>query len=426
MVIKNARVIDAKSGMDAVLDMKIENGLLKAMERGIIAGEQEKVIDGKGLIAAPGLVDVHVHFREPGQEDKEDIITGAAAAAAGGFTSVVCMANTRPPVDNEKTLAEVLKRGRQTGIHVYSAAAVTCGLGGKRLTDMEALKAAGAAGFTDDGIPLTDVQLVREALRMAARLELPVSFHEEDPALIENNGIHRGAASAHYKIGGSPREAETELVRRDLKLARDTGAHLNIQHISAAETVALIRAARADNPCIHAEATPHHFSLTEQAAIEFGSMAKMNPPLRTEADRQAIIEGLRDGTIDIIATDHAPHTALEKAKPLTEAPSGIIGLETALALAITNLVKPGYLTLMQLVEKLSYNPAGLYHMDAGYLAPGGPADLVLFDAEEEWKVESFASKSSNSPFIGQTLTGKVKYTICRGAIVYEERGEKDT
>lgn len=426
MVIKNARVIDAKSGMDAVLDMKIENGRIEAIEQGITAGGQEKVIDGKGLIAAPGLVDVHVHFREPGQEQKEDIMTGAAAAAAGGFTSVVCMANTRPPVDNEKTLAEVLKRGRQTGIHVYSAAAVTCGLEGKRLTDMAALKEAGAAGFTDDGIPLMDVLLVKEALRMAAQLGLPISFHEENPALIENNGIHRGAASAHFQIGGSPREAETELVRRDLKLAKGTGAHLNIQHISAAETVALIRAARADNPYVHAEATPHHFSLTEQAAIEYGSMGKMNPPLRTEADRQAIIKGLQDGTIDIIATDHAPHTAQEKAKPLTEAPSGIIGLETALALAITNLVKPGYLTLMQLVEKLSYNPAGLYHMDAGYLAPGGPADIVLFDAEEAWKVEGFASKSSNSPFIGQMLMGKVKYTICRGAIVYEERGEKET
>lgn len=277
---------------------------------------------------------------------------------------------------------------------------------------MRELAEAGAVGFTDDGIPLTDEEIVRNAMRNAAALDMPVSLHEEDPKLIANNGINKGRASEHFGIGGSPREAEITMVERDLKLALETGASVNIQHVSTRETVELIRRAKEKGKNIHAEATPHHFTLTEEAAIQYGTLAKMNPPLREEADRQAIIKGLVDGTIDLIATDHAPHTAEEKAKPITEAPSGIIGLETALALGITELVDGGYLTMRQLLALMSTNPANLYHLNAGYLAEGGPADVILIDTRLEWTPMEYASKASNTPFTGRPLKGKVVATIC--------------
>lgn len=390
------------------------------------AGFQEpREVDAAGLIVAPGLVDVHAHFREPGFTWKEDIESGGRAAAKGGFTTVVLMANTRPVVDNEETLAFVLERGRKACIHVESCCAVTKGLQGRELTDMERLLAAGAAGFTDDGIPLLDKDIARQAMKKAAGLGTVLSFHEEDPAYISNNGIHAGAASMYYGIGGSSRQAEIAMAERDIRLARESGAVINIQHVSAKETVELIRAARKCGISVHAEATPHHFTLTEQAAIRYGTLAKVNPPLREETDRLALIEGLRDGTIDLIATDHAPHSQEEKARSITEAPSGITGLETALALGITSLTEPGHLTLMSLLEKMTCNPARLYGMDRGRLKEGGPADLVIFDPRERWTVESFASKACNSPFLGKELTGKVKYTICSGRIVYREAQESD-
>lgn len=380
-------------------------------------GLQVEEIDLNGQIVAPGLVDVHVHFRDPGFTYKEDIDTGAAAAAKGGFTSVVLMANTKPAVDNPETLSYVLRKGMETGIHVYTCANITKGLQGKELTDMEALSGLGAAGFTDDGIPLMDETLLREALRRAAKCQKPVSLHEENPALITNNGVNAGKAASHFGIGGSPREAEISMVERDLCIAMEEEADLSIQHISTKEAVELVRQAKKKSSHIYAEATPHHFTLTEEAVIKYGTLAKMNPPLREESDRLAIIEGLKDGTIDMIATDHAPHSAQEKEKPLTEAPSGIIGLETALSLGIRELVNKGYLTMAQLIEKMSCAPAKLYHLDAGYLAEGGPADLVVFDPKKEWTVESFVSKAANSPFIGEKMPGVVSYTICGGRIV---------
>ena len=286
---------------------------------------------------------------------------------------------------------------------------------------MKELAALGAAGFTDDGVPLLDEALVRKAMEEAAALDLPVSFHEEDPRLISENGINRGEASRLLGIGGSPREAEITLVERDLKMALETGASINIQHISTAESVELVRRAREKGTNIHAEATPHHFTLTETAVAEYGSMAKMNPPLRTEADRMEIIRGLVDGTIDMIATDHAPHTAEEKAKPITQAPSGIIGLETALALGITELVDKGYLTMCQLLRLMSTNPAALYHLDAGYLEEGGPADLVLIDTYGTVVPGGYASKACNSPFTGWKLKGRVVKTIASGVEVYGTR-----
>lgn len=421
ILIKNAYMIDPKSGREGRYDILTEGGRIARIEPKIDVPSGEcAVIDAEGLLAAPGLVDVHVHFREPGRTDKEDIATGAAAAARGGFTTVVMMANTTPAIDNAETLKQVLEKGRRTGIHVLSCANVTMGMQGKELTPMEELAAQGAAGFTDDGKPLTDEKLVREAMERAAGLDKPISFHEEDPALIAENGINRGKASNYYGLDGSPREAEIRLVERDLELAIKTGAKINIQHISARESVELMRQAKRRGGDIHGEATPHHFTLTEEALIRYGALAKMNPPLREEEDRQAIIRGLADGTIDIIATDHAPHTAQEKARPLTEAPSGIIGLETALSLGITELVEKKHLSMKQLLRLMSTNPAALYGLDAGYLAEGGPGDIILVDAEAETISGQYASKASNTPFTGWKLKGKVVFTIVSGEVAYAE------
>ncbi len=419
ILIKNAYMIDPKSGREGRYDILTEGDRIARIEEKIEkpAGECI-VIEAQGLLAAPGLVDVHVHFREPGRTDKEDIVTGAAAAAKGGFTTVVMMANTTPAIDNGQTLRQVLERGKKTGIHVLSCANVTMGMQGKELTSMEELAAQGAAGFTDDGKPLTDENLVRAAMERAAGLDKPISFHEEDPALIAQNGINPGKASRHFGLDGSPREAESRLVERDLELALETGAKINIQHISAKESVELVRQAKQRGGNIHAEATPHHFTLTEEALIQYGSLAKMNPPLREEEDRQAIIRGLADGTIDIIATDHAPHTAQEKAKPLTEAPSGIIGLETALSLGITELVEKKHLAMKQLLRLMSTNPAALYGLDAGYLAEGGPGDIILIDGEAETIPGQYASKACNTPFTGWKLKGRVVCTIASGQVAY--------
>lgn len=421
ILIQNGYMIDPKSGRQGNYDILMEKDKIVQIGKNLVAPDKRcKVINAEGLLVAPGLVDVHVHFRDPGFTAKEDIISGAAAAAKGGFTTVVLMANTKPCVDTPETLQYVLEKGKTTGIHVTTCANVTMGMKGRELTPMKELADAGAVGFTDDGIPLLDEELVKNAMEEAAKLDMPISFHEEDSALIVNNGINRGKASAYYGIGGSPREAEISLVERDLKLAAATGANIDIQHISTKEAVELVRQAKKSCENIHAEATPHHFTLTEEAVIAYGTLAKMNPPLREEEDRLAIIQGLVDGTIDMIATDHAPHTKEEKEKPLTEAPSGIIGLETALALGITKLVDGGYMTMEKLLRLMSTNPAALYHLDAGYLAEGGPADVVLIDTASTWIPEEYASKSSNTPFTGWKLTGEVRMTICGGKVVYQK------
>ncbi len=421
LLIKNGYVMDPKSRFEGKRDILVDDGKIVKMAEGIdVDVADAEVIDAEGLLVAPGLVDVHVHFRDPGFTHKEDIETGAKAAAKGGFTTVVLMANTKPAVDTVETLEYILEKGKKTGIHVETCATVTMGMQGKELTQMPKLQATGAVGFTDDGIPILDAAMARKAMEEVAKTGLPISFHEEDPTYIENNGVNRGKASVHFGIGGSDRQAEISMIQRDLEIALETGAVINIQHISTKEGVELVRQAKRRGNNIHAEATPHHFTLTEEAVIEYGTMAKMNPPLREEADRQAVIEGLQDGTIDLIATDHAPHSEEEKQKAITEAPSGIIGLETALSLGISELVNKDKLSMMELLEKMTCNPAELYHLPCGSVQEGAVADLILIDKEKVWVAEKFASKSANTPFKGKTMTGKVCYTICDGKIVYQD------
>ena len=420
ILIKNGRVVDPASGIDEALDVVLEDGRIKALGKFPKTEAYEEVIDAAGKIVAPGLVDIHVHFRDPGLTYKEDIVTGAAAAAAGGYTTVVCMANTKPVVDSVETLSDLRTRARELPVQVLNEAAVTKGLKGEELTDMRALRAAGAAGFTDDGIPIADTALLFEAMKRAKELDVPISLHEEDPALIASAGINQGAVSRQLGVGGAPALAEEALVARDCALALRAGARVNIQHLSSQVSVDIIRAMKGLGASVFAEVTPQHFSLTERAVVERGTLAKVNPPLREEADRYALIRGLKDGTIDFIATDHAPHSQEEKERDLNQAPSGMIGLETALALGITNLVRKGHLTMLQLLEKMTVNPARFYKLGCGTLKVGGPADMVIFDERERWTVEAedFRSKSRNSPFLGMELYGRVHYTICGGRVVF--------
>lgn len=425
LLVKNAYMLDPETGYEGDADILVENGRIKKIYKGIIGLVDEslfddlEVIDADGLYVAPGLVDVHVHFRDPGFLYKEDIETGAKAAAKGGFTTVVLMANTKPIVDNEETLAYVLEKGKTTDIHVETCCSVSKEFKGQELCDYENLLEKGAVGFTDDGIPLLDEALVTEAMSRLSKLQVPISLHEEDPNLITNNGINRGVASEHFGIGGSPREAEVTMVARDIEIAKKTGAVVNIQHISCKETAEMIRKAKQEGfTNIHGEATPHHFTLTEEAAIQYGTMAKMNPPLRTKEDKEAVIAAIKDGTLDIIATDHAPHSEEEKAKSITEAPSGILGLETAFALGIGELVEKNDMPMIDLIDRMSYAPAKMYKLDAGYIKENGPADFIIFDPNEFWRVEDFQSKSQNSPFIGKMMLGKIKKTICNGKVIY--------
>lgn len=422
ILIKNARVMDPESGFDQVTDILLDGK--KIAQIGKVNDETfhdvsdiKQIIDASGMIAAPGLIDVHVHFRDPGFTYKEDLQTGSAAAAAGGFTTVVCMANTKPVVDSVDIYKEIEERCEQLPIKVWQAAAVSKGFEGKELTDMDALYEVGVRGFTDDGIPLMDEQLVEEAMKKAKELDVPISLHEEDPAYIKQPGVNQGKVSEQLNYGGASYMAEAVMVKRDCELAVKTGAKVDIQHISSGVAVDYVKEAKEKGANVYAEASPHHFTLTEEAVLKYGTLARMNPPLRTEEDRQRIIKGLQEGTIEIIATDHAPHSKEEKDKPLDQAPSGITGIETSLALGVTELVEKGYLSMMQLLEKMTINPAKLYNMEQGRLQEGKPADVVLFDPEEEWEVKEYKSKATNSPFTGWKLKGKVKYTICDGKII---------
>lgn len=419
ILIKNGYLVDPLSGKEGNFDILIEGEKVIQIDKNIDKKSNTKLIDASNCIVSPGFIDIHSHFRDPGFTYKEDIFTGAEAAAAGGYTTVICMANTKPVVDNVDVLTYILNKAKSAKIEVLQVASITKNMSGKELVDMPVLKNSGAIGFSDDGKPLMNSNLVFNSMKMAKKLEVPLSFHEEDPNLIYQNGINSGIISEKLHIKGATSEAENVLVARDICLAISTGAKINIQHISSALSVALLKWAKKMGGKVTAEATPHHFSMTENMIIKKGTNAKINPPLRTENDRLSIIKALKDNTIEIIATDHAPHSSIEKIRKFSLAPSGIIGLETALPICITNLIKPGFLTYMNMISKLTINPARLYNLDRGYIKIGHIADITVFNPNEKYRVNSFASKSCNSPFLGQILTGRVKFTIHRGKIVYK-------
>lgn len=421
ILIKNGRLVNPATNTDEVMDVAIENGKILKVGKGIEENGFEKVIDATEKIVAPGLIDVHVHFRDPGFEHKEDLLTGSASAAKGGFTTVVCMANTKPVVDSVEVLNYVQNKAELVPINIVQAAAITKGFLGKELVDMKTLKEAGALGFTDDGLPINDTALVMKAMEMAKELDVPLSFHEEDPSLIGNPGVNAGEVAKELGLVGAPNVAEDVMVARDCMMAMKTGAKVDIQHISSGNSVDMVRFAKQHGARVYAEASPHHFTLTEDVVREHKTFAKMNPPLRTAWDRDKIIEGLKDNTIEIIATDHAPHTTEEKTGEFQNCPSGIIGLETSLALGIMSLVNAGHLTYLQLMEKMSVKPAELYNLDTANIAEGKPADIVIFDPNEKWIAGDYASKAENTPFTGMEMTGKVKYTICNGRIAYEDK-----
>lgn len=426
ILVKDGRVIDPARGIDDVLDLVIDGGKIAKIGKYQRSEDYERIIEAKGCVVAPGLVDVHVHFRDPGFTYKEDIESGAASAAAGGFTSVVCMANTKPPVDNVETLGYVLERGARCGINVLTCATISRGMQGRELVDMEELAAHGAAGFTDDGIPLMDEALVKSAMERAARLDLPLSFHEEDRAFIESPGVNQGAVSKALGLGGAPALAEDVLVARDCMLALHTGARVNIQHISSANSVQLVRLTKEMGAHVTAEATPHHFSLTEDAVLEKGTMAKMNPPLRTQADRYAIIEGLKDGAIDIIATDHAPHSAEEKAKGLRGSAMGVVGIETAFPLLYTYLVETGKMPLEMLIDRMADAPRRRFRIEGG-MQVGDKAAVTVFDLHAREKIDpnTFLSKGRATPFEGWEVHAVCRLTVCGDKIAYNALSRKE-
>lgn len=420
ILIRGGRVIDPASQTDAIQDVYIEDGIICRLP-GQIPPDGAMVIEADGLIVAPGLVDLHVHFREPGYEYKEDIETGSRAAAKGGVTTVVCMPNTNPVVDNKALVQYVLGRGREVGlINVLTSACITKGQKSEELTEMGELKEAGAVAVTDDGRPVLSSSLMRRALEYAKMFDLPVFSHSEDLDLVDGGSMNEGYMSTYLGLRGIPKAAESVAVTREILLAEEVDSRLHICHISTKNSIDAVRQAKSRGVRVTCETAPHYFSLTEQAVDGFNTNAKMNPPLRDAADVEAVIEGLADGTIDAIATDHAPHHRDEKEVEFERALNGIVGLETSLSVGITYLVRTGKLTMPELISKMSTAPAQIIGSDRGTLRVGAPADLVLFDPEKSWKVDAaqFASKGKNSPYDGMTLYGVVEKTISNGKVVY--------
>ncbi len=421
LLIKGGRVLDPASGLDARMDVLVRDGVVAALAPEILAPNAQ-VLHAGGLAVAPGLVDMHVHLREPGFEAKETVATGCAAAARGGVTTLVAMPNTNPVTDCPEVLRLVREKAAPTGVHVLPAGAVSVGEKGQQLTDFAALQAAGAPAVSDDGNPIQNNALMREALLQAKSLGLLLLDHCEDRDMVKNYGVNEGAVSRQLGLPGRPAVAEELQIMRDVMLAEDVGARIHICHISTARGIDIVRQAKARGVAVTCETCPQYFWLTEDEVLRQGSMARVNPPLRTPADVEAVRQGLVDGTIDVLVTDHAPHTAEEKARPLPDAPSGMVGLETSLALNLTGLYHSGLLTLLQVLDRMTRCPADLLGIPAGRIAVGQAADLVLFDPDETWTVDrnQFASKGRNTPFHGKTLRGKVKATLSGGKIIYQE------
>lgn len=426
LYLRNGLLVDPSQHLSRPLDLLLADGRIEAVGDRLFA-EDAQVIDCTGYVVTPGLIDMHVHLRDPGQTHKEDILTGCAAAAAGGITAVAAMPNTTPPVDSAETLDYILRKAAKAKAVVYPVATITQGMRGDALSDLRALRDAGAAAVSDDGRPVENARLLQEAMLLADELGLPVISHCEDLNIIDGGIIHEGTVSHALGVKGMHRSSEDSITAREIAIAAATGTAIHIAHVSTAGSVALIRDAKARGVRVTCETAPHYFTLTHEALRGRDADYRMNPPLREESDRLAIIEGIKDGTIDCIVTDHAPHAAAEKADFL-KAPNGIVGLETSLAASITGLVEPGHISLERLVELMCLNPAKILRLfggkkgEAGCLQPGYPANVTVFDPKRRWTVEPgrLHSKSHNTAFKGMALTGKAVCTIVRGKIVYED------
>jgi dihydroorotase len=421
ILLRGGRVVDPGQGLDGDADVLLVDGRVASVGPTVDAPEDARVVDCAGRVVSPGLIDVHVHLREPGEEHKETIATGAAAAAAGGFTAICAMPNTDPPIDDPAAVGFVAAEGRAAGLtRVYPVGCISVGRAGKRLALVGEMVDEGAVAITDDGSPVMDSGLMRLALEYAQAFDIPVADHPEDLGLSANGHMNEGIVSSRLGLAGKPNASEDIHIVRDLLLAELTGGHIHLQHVSTRFGVESIRQAKARGVRVTAEASPHHLVLTHEEVDGYRTEAKMNPPLRAQEDVDAVRAGLADGTLDTIATDHAPHHYDEKEAAFADAPNGIVGLETALGVILTRVVAEGVIDLPTMIERMSCQPARAFGLPGGSLAVGGPADVTVFDPEEQWTVDptTFRSKSRNTPFAGWTLTGRPSMTIVGGRVVW--------
>ena len=420
VLIKNGRVIDPSQAVDGTLDVLVENGLIKEIGPGLTAPAGVKTLDAAGKYVVPGLIDMHVHLRDPGLEYKEDIISGTKAAAAGGFTSVCCMPNTKPVIDNKAVVSYIINKAKNEGFcNVFPVGSITSGMAGDHMAEIGELKESGCVAVSDDGRPVVNSELMMRSLQYAKGIGIMVISHAEELSLVGQGTMNEGFTSTELGLKGIPRVAEDIATARDIMLAEYTGSPIHIAHVSTKGSVRIIREAKARGVHVTCETAPHYFTLTDDAVRGYNTNAKMNPPLREAADVAAIKEGLKDGTIDCIATDHAPHHLDEKDVEFNEAMNGIIGLETSLPLSL-KLVEDGVITLNQLIEKMSCNPSTILTLNRGTLKAGSIADITLIDPAAEWTVQkdALASKSKNSPFLGSRMKGAASATILAGIIVH--------
>ena len=423
ILIKNGRLINPSENLDKVMDIFVEDGIIKEKAESI-EKQADTVIDAAGCYVMPGLIDLHVHFRDPGLTYKEDIETGSKAAAKGGFTTVCCMPNTKPVVDNVETVKYIIEKGEKTGLtNVLPVGAVTKNMAGVEITDVEELKKAGICAISEDGKSVMNSGVYRKAMKNAAKANVPVLAHCEDINLVEGGVINLGDKSSELGVKGISNAVEDVIAMRDIMLAKETGATLHLCHCSTKDSVEMVKRAKEEGIKVTAEVCPHHFSMCSDDITSNDGNFKMNPPLRAREDMEALIKGFQDDIMDVISTDHAPHSAEEKAKDLEHAPFGIVGLETSVALTVTNLVKKGYLTPMQMAAKMSYNPAKVLGIPKGTLDEGKIADITIIDPDKEYTIDvnNFESKGKNTPFDGYKVSGEVEYTILNGKIVYSNK-----
>ena len=423
ILIKNGRVINPSENLDKVMDIFVEDGIIKEKAESI-EKQADTVIDAAGCYVMPGLIDLHVHFRDPGLTYKEDIETGSKAAAKGGFTTVCCMPNTKPVVDNVETVKYIIEKGEKTGLtNVLPVGAVTKNMAGVEITDVEELKKAGICAISEDGKSVMNSGVYRKAMKNAAKANVPVLAHCEDINLVEGGVINLGDKSSELGVKGISNAVEDVIAMRDIMLAKETGATLHLCHCSTKDSVEMVKRAKEEGIKVTAEVCPHHFSMSSDDITSNDGNINMNPPLRAREDMEALIKGLQDDIMDVISTDHAPHSAEEKAKDLEHAPFGIVGLETSVALTVTNLVKKGYLTPMQMAAKMSYNPAKVLGIPKGTLDEGKIADITIINPDKEYTIDvnTFESKGKNTPFDGYKVSGEVEYTILNGKVVYSNK-----